>query len=57
MIVPSAHYFLNWKFLTIPWQILSVVGTAVAFYVGFKKATIGSNTLGACKFKLDFWKL
>lgn len=36
LIVPSAHYFLDWKFLVIPWQSLSVVGTAVAFYVGFK---------------------
>ncbi|MNQ96496.1 Bestrophin, RFP-TM, chloride channel [compost metagenome] len=34
--VPSAYYFLNWKFLSIPWQPLSMVGTAVAFYVGFK---------------------
>lgn len=36
LVVPSAYYFLNWKFLSIPWQPLSVIGTAVAFYVGFK---------------------
>lgn len=36
LVVPSAYYFLNWTFLSIPWQPLSVVGTAVAFYVGFK---------------------
>lgn len=35
-VVPAAHHFLGWKFLIIPWQALSIVGTAVAFYVGFK---------------------
>ncbi len=36
LVIPAAYYFSNWKFLTIPWQPLSIVGTAVAFYVGFK---------------------
>jgi len=31
-----AYEYLNLKWLTIPWVPLSVIGTAVAFYVGFK---------------------
>ncbi|RPD41517.1 bestrophin family protein [Chitinophaga barathri] len=36
LVVPALYYFTHWKFLTIPLLPLSLVGTAVAFYVGFK---------------------
>lgn len=34
--VTSVYYFTRWEFLSIPWMPLSLIGTAVAFYVGFK---------------------
>jgi ion channel-forming bestrophin family protein len=36
MIVTGAYYFTHWKFLTLPWLPLSLIGVSVAFYVGFK---------------------
>jgi putative membrane protein len=30
------YHFTQWEWLSIPWLPLSVIGTAVAFYVGFK---------------------
>jgi putative membrane protein len=36
LIVTSVYYFTHWKFITIPWLPLSLIGTAVAFYIGFK---------------------
>ncbi len=36
LLVTSIYYFTDWKLITIPWLPLSLVGTAVAFYVGFK---------------------
>ena len=35
-LVTVAHYFLGDNWPNIPWLPLSVIGTAVAFYVGFK---------------------
>jgi len=35
-LVSLVHTFTGWKLMTIPWMPLSVIGTAVAFYVGFK---------------------
>lgn len=35
-LVTALYYFFHWKLLTIPWLPLSLIGTAVAFYVGFK---------------------
>jgi putative membrane protein len=35
-IMTAVYHFTHWKWLAIPWLPLSVVGTAVAFYVGFK---------------------
>lgn len=32
----SLYYFTDWKWLQVPWLPISLVGTAVAFYVGFK---------------------
>lgn len=34
--IPTILYFLGWKFLSIPWQPIAILGTAVAFIVGFK---------------------
>lgn len=34
--IPTVLYFLGWKFLSIPWQPIAILGTAVAFIVGFK---------------------
>ena len=36
VIVTTLYYFTRSPFVTIPWLPLSLVGTAVAFYVGFK---------------------
>lgn len=36
LIVTSLYYFTRWTAMTIPWLPLSLIGTAVAFYVGFK---------------------
>ncbi len=32
----SLFYFFQWEFLIIPWQPMSIIGIAVAFYLGFK---------------------
>lgn len=34
--VPTLLYALGWKFLALPWQPVAIIGTAVAFIVGFK---------------------
>lgn len=34
--VPTTLYALGWQFLSLPWQPAAIVGTAVAFIVGFK---------------------
>lgn len=36
LIVTLLYNATHWKIITIPWLPLSLVGTAVAFYVGFK---------------------
>ena len=35
-IIVSLFFFLDWKFLAMPWQPVSLIGTALAFYLGFK---------------------
>tara|TARA_R110001632_G_scaffold201151_1_gene323962 strand:+ start:2216 stop:3232 length:1017 start_codon:yes stop_codon:yes gene_type:complete len=37
-VIFSAYYFLGWDFIDIPFQPLSLIGIAVAFYVGFKNS-------------------
>jgi len=37
-IIFSLYYFLNWRHIDIPFQPLSVIGIAVAFYIGFKNS-------------------
>ncbi|MBP2834122.1 hypothetical protein J8281_18135 [Aquimarina sp. U1-2] len=32
------YHFLDWKFIDIPFQPLTVIGIAVAFYIGFKNS-------------------
>lgn len=34
----SLYHFLEWKFILIPFQPLSLIGIAVAFYIGFKNS-------------------
>ena len=34
--IPTIMYFFGWKFLSFPWQPIAIMGTAVAFIVGFK---------------------
>lgn len=34
--VIALYQYTNWQWLTIPWLPLSLIGTAVAFYIGFK---------------------
>lgn len=34
----SIYHFLGWDFIDIPFQPLSVIGIAVAFYIGFKNS-------------------
>ena len=36
MIVASTFYYTRCQWLAVPWLPLSLIGTAVAFYVGFK---------------------
>ncbi len=32
----SMYYFFDWTWIAIPWQPVSLIGIAVAFYLGFK---------------------
>ncbi|MGD1845633.1 MAG: hypothetical protein ACFB10_09605 [Salibacteraceae bacterium] len=34
-IVTGIYEFTQWRFLALPWLPLSVIGTAVALYIGF----------------------
>ncbi|MEZ4904496.1 MAG: bestrophin family ion channel [Spirosomataceae bacterium] len=34
--IPTILYFLGWKFISIPWQPIAILGTALSFIVGFK---------------------
>jgi ion channel-forming bestrophin family protein len=36
MLAVTTYQFLGWKWVAIPWLPVSLIGTAVAFYVGFK---------------------
>ncbi|HAY3552790.1 hypothetical protein KRE40_05050 [Elizabethkingia meningoseptica] len=35
-LVAAAFYFFKWKWMVIPWVPVALIGTAEAFYVGFK---------------------
>lgn len=35
-LIPTVLYYFGWTFLSIPWQPIAILGTAVAFIVGFK---------------------
>jgi len=37
-IVFCIYHFVGWKFIDVPFQPLSVIGIAVAFYIGFKNS-------------------
>lgn len=47
--VVCAFEFLNFKWLAVPWQPITVLGTAVAFYLGFKNNSAYSRTWEARK--------
>ncbi|WP_419870507.1 bestrophin family protein [Chryseobacterium sp. CT-SW4] len=34
--IPTVLYYCGWTFLSFPWQPIAIMGTAVAFIVGFK---------------------
>jgi putative membrane protein len=36
LLALSTYLYLGWKWVAIPWLPVSLIGTAVAFYVGFK---------------------
>jgi putative membrane protein len=36
LLVSGTYHFTQWRWMAIPWLPLSVIGIAVAFYVGFK---------------------
>lgn len=38
ILIFCCFHFLEWRFLNIPFQPLSVIGIAVAFYIGFKNS-------------------
>jgi hypothetical protein len=35
-VITSLYFFLDWTFLAVPFLPIGTIGTAVAFYVGFK---------------------
>jgi len=34
--IPTILYAIGWKFISIPWQPIAILGTALSFIVGFK---------------------
>ncbi|WP_223860849.1 bestrophin family protein [Spirosoma validum] len=36
LIALLSYEYLEWKWVAVPWLPVSLIGTAVAFYVGFK---------------------
>ena len=36
LLAMITYQYLDWKWVAIPWLPISLIGTAVAFYVGFK---------------------
>lgn len=38
VFVTALYHFTHWKWITVPWLPLSIIGIAVAFYVGFKNS-------------------
>ncbi|MBB6459721.1 bestrophin family protein [Flammeovirga kamogawensis] len=48
-LVVVAYEYLDIKWMKLPWTVLTVVGTAVAFYVGFKNNSAYERTWEARK--------
>jgi ion channel-forming bestrophin family protein len=44
LAISALYYATQWKCITIPWLPISVIGTAVAFYVGFKNSQSYNRT-------------
>lgn len=38
LALSAAFYFLDWTWLAMPWKPISLIGTALAFYLGFKNS-------------------
>ncbi|GAA4469170.1 bestrophin family ion channel [Nibrella saemangeumensis] len=36
LLAVATYHYLDWRWVAIPWLPVSLIGTAVAFYVGFK---------------------
>ena len=50
-IIPTVlFYFLNWKWLAIPWVPIALIGTAAAFIVGFRNTQCLLGVFGG-----QFW--
>jgi putative membrane protein len=49
LIVVIPHDLLHWKWLALPWQPISLVGIALAFYLGFKNNSSYDRTWEARK--------
>jgi putative membrane protein len=48
--IPVAlYYFFDWHWMAIPWQPISLIGIAVAFYLGFKNNSSYERTWEARK--------
>lgn len=48
-IVVAAYYFFEWQWLKVPWVPLTLIGIAVAFYLGFKNNSAYDRTWEARK--------
>jgi ion channel-forming bestrophin family protein len=49
LVVVSLHDLLHWKWLALPWQPISLIGIALAFYLGFKNNSSYDRTWEARK--------
>ncbi|WP_276481590.1 bestrophin family protein [Paraflavitalea pollutisoli] len=48
-LVAVVYHYTGWPFMAIPWLPLSLVGVAVAFYVGFKNSHAYDRLWGATR--------
>ena len=49
LLITSLYSFLDFKFLSIPWAVLPVLGVAISFYLGFKNNSAYDRTWEARK--------
>jgi putative membrane protein len=48
-VIVSIAHFTGWNWMHIPWSVISLIGIAVAFYVGFKNSQSYDRTWEARK--------